>query len=291
MKAAYEHISTGGQASFAFRTSRVRGFPFNWHFHPEYELTLIPTGRGKRFVGDHIDDYTAGDLILLGPNVPHTWYSPASDAKEHGMQSSVVIQFLHTFMGEGFFERPEMSDILRLLNRSRHGLNFFGPASRSIGKKMMEMKRLKPVARFAVLIEVLQLLSQARSHKILASKQYAPSLRTNEHQRIDKVCAYMNDRYRYPVAVEDAARLACLSPSAFSRLFHRTTGKTFVAYLTELRVAAACQSLCETDHNICDVALDSGFENLSNFNRRFLKAKKMTPREYRRHFLRDSPGS
>jgi len=97
MKAIYEHISTGGHASFAFRTFSVRGFPFKWHFHPEYELTLIPKGRGKRFVGDHIDDYTAGDLVLLGPNLPHTWYSHgcrcrrAWDAEIGGDPVSVLV--------------------------------------------------------------------------------------------------------------------------------------------------------------------------------------------------------
>ena len=110
MKALYEHISTGGQASFAFRTFSIRQFPFKWHFHPEYELTLIPTGRGKRFVGDHIDDFASGDLVLLGPNLPHTWYSPAAKGRKYTMQKSVVIQFLQAFMGEGFFQRPEMSD-------------------------------------------------------------------------------------------------------------------------------------------------------------------------------------
>jgi len=157
-------------------------------------------------------------------------------------------------MGEGFFNRPEMSDILRLLKRSAQGLQFVGPASRPSAERMIEMKRLKPVARFAALIEILQLLSQNRSYKVLASRQYSPTLRTGEHRRIDKVCTYLNDRYTYPVAVEDAARLACLSPSAFSRLFHRTTGKTFSAYVNELRIGAACQSLSDTDQRICDVA-------------------------------------
>jgi AraC-like DNA-binding protein len=284
MKAAYEHISAGERASFAFRSFAVPGFGFNWHFHPEYELTLIARGSGKRFVGDHIDDYVAGDLVLLGPNLPHTWYSQPARPVNRKAQKSVVVQFLQGFMGESFFDRPEMVDIGRLLQRSSRGLQFAGKISRSAASQMLEMERLGPLERLTALLSILHALSRCRDCTVLSSERYAPTLRSSEQQRIDAVCSFLNERYAEPIRLEDAAELACLSISAFSRLFRRASGKTFTGYLNELRIGAACHLLTETDRRVSDIAFESGFENLSNFNRRFLEIKRMTPREYRRQF-------
>lgn len=286
MKARIETISTGGGASFLCRRRNDPRFGFYWHYHPEIELTLIIRSRGRRFVGDSIEPYDDGDLVLLGPNLPHTW---ESDPRRSGRHVAVFCQFNPLFLGGPFLRVPELAPVLRLLERSARGLKFSGKTLKAAARQMERMDSLQGFQRLAALLEVLDLLARSREVRPLSSAEFVPALRRGDADRIGRVCRFLNERCTERVTLAQAASVAHLSIPAFSRFFPRKTGRTLVAYLTELRTGLACRELIETERAVSDIAFDSGFNNLSNFNRRFRALKGMSPREFRRQFGSGQP--
>jgi len=279
-----EAISTEPDESFFCRAFVLPAFTFGWHFHPEIELTLIVRGQGKRFVGDDIANFRDGDLCLLGPNLPHTWLSDTQQPTADNGAASIVVQFLPTCFGQGFFDRPELRQIAKLLRAAEQGLQFTGVARDVVAAKMATMDTLPPYRRMMALLECLDVLASSPDAKPLSSRGFAPSIAENDRTRIDAVSRFIFDHADEPLRLEDAADVAHLSASAFSRFFRRATGKSFVRYVNELRVARACRRLSETDDSIAAIAFESGFGNLANFNRRFLEIKGMRPREFRTQF-------
>jgi AraC-like DNA-binding protein len=281
MQARLEKVAPGGAASFLFRRRLDPRFGFYWHFHPEIELTYIVRSHGKRFVGDSIEDYEAGDVVLVGPNLPHTWESHPGGP---GRPEALFCQFAPGFLGERFFEAPELAPVRRLLLRSSQGLRFTGETQRAVAQRLERMDGLPPGARLFALLETLELLSRSREGRMLSSKAFLPSLRTADAGRIDRVCRFIHEHLTEPLSVSRLAREAPLSVPAFSRFFRRATGKTFVRYVNELRIGLACRALIESDRTIAQIAGDSGFGNLSNFNRQFLALKATSPRDFRAHY-------
>ncbi|HYE98249.1 MAG TPA: AraC family transcriptional regulator [Planctomycetota bacterium] len=281
MKARPERILPSAASSFHWKRRRDPRFPFQWHFHPEAELTWIVRSRGRRFVGDHIEDYGDGDLVLLGPGLPHTW---CSDDGPPGRHEAVCIQFRDDFLGREFLERPELLPVRRLLERAARGLRFGGRTVREVAPRMDGLERRSGLARLQGLLDILGRLAAARDGRPLASPGWKAPPGDRDMDRLDRVCRFLAERFREDVALADAAAQAHLSAPAFCRFFKAGTGKTFVEYLTELRVGHACRLLAETDRPVTDVAFDAGFRNLSNFNRRFRALRGGTPRAYRAHF-------
>lgn len=286
MKASVERVSPGAAASFLCRRRTDPRFGFYWHVHPEIELTLIVRSRGRRFVGDSIEPYEDGDLVLLGPDLPHTW---DSDPRRKGPHDAVFCQFSESFLGPEFLRAPEMAPVRRLIAKAAQGLRFTGRTQKAVARRMDGMERLQGLSRLAALLEVLHQLAGSREARPLSSREFSPTLRRGDADRIDRVCRFLNERCTDRITLAEAAAAAHLSVPAFSRFFRRRTGRTLVAYLNELRTGLACRELIESDRSVSDIAFDSGFNNLSNFNRRFLEIKGMSPREFRRQFRSSGP--
>lgn len=285
MRASIQKLTTPQQSSFIYRTKSVSRFKFNWHFHPEYELTLIVRSRGKRFVASDISDYHDGDLVLLGPNLPHTWSSvPLTNRRAR--HRACVIQFRDDFLGDAFFDREEMGPIKRLLRRSASGLSFSGRARNQAAQRMIALAQSSGFRRLLELLEILDLLARSRKATVIADPGFIPTLHHADHWRIDRVCTFINENYTHPLKQPQVAEVVGMSPSGFSSFFKKTVGRTFIDYLNNLRISHACRLLIDTDLSILSVSHRSGFSNLSNFNRRFLRMKRMSPRAYRRQFQR-----
>jgi AraC-like DNA-binding protein len=267
------------QGVFAARAFRPSHFGFRWHYHPELELTLILKGRGLRFVGDSVQDFREGDLCLLGSGLPHSWHSAP---RKGGRAHSAVIQFLPAFLGSCLVESPEMKPIRNLFDHARRGLRITGATNARVQEHMLELCRHPPASpmRSALLLMILAILAQSRQCEPLSLAQ-PPAAAPHIHRRLAAVFDRLNRPGVDPPRQHEAATAAGMSPAAFSRFFHRHVGKTYVGYLNELRVATACRALVETDRPIIEIAYECGFNNLSNFNRRFLMLKGATPRQYR----------
>jgi AraC-like DNA-binding protein/quercetin dioxygenase-like cupin family protein len=277
MKPFLEDINAKkGQHSFMAYSISPPKFDFFWHFHPEYELTLILKGSGRRLVGDSHENFESGDLVLIGPGLPHTW---VSDGSLNGKPAAVVIQFSSTFI-ERFTELSELSAIHILLVQARQGILFKGKKSAAVVEQMKLLPDKSGVEKITGLLQILQELVKLK-HASLASAFYQPLKGKENANRINRVCQFVQKHATENITIHKAAALIYLSPGAFCKFFKRITGKTFSDYVNDIRIANVCNQLIATDKQVAEIAYGNGFETLTYFNRVFLKKKGVRPTQYR----------
>ncbi len=265
-----EQVARDPLSSLTCFRRKAEHYPFDWHAHSEIELTLIISGRGQRFVGDHVEHFTAGDLVLVGPETPHTWaFDPAVTPME-----AVVVQFAPTTFAPG---PGEFRTLPVLFARARRGLRVDGPLRQRIAEEMIALVACDDaLERYGRLVAILARLAAARSLTPLA-------LGVTTHDQDPQVERLLAGLREDPSAtVATLARRAGMQASVFSRWFRREVGKPCVVYLAELRVGLACERLLASERSVLDIAFASGFRNLANFNRWFRRVKGMSPTEYRR---------
>ena len=287
MKPSFEKISGATHGAFVARRIAMPVFGHSWHFHPELELAWIESGVGRRFVGDSIEPFQAGDLVLLGSNLPHLFFTDTRDSKGSKWARATVVQFRTDVFGAAFLKLPDMKPVKDLIARALRGLHFSATAAAEVGPAMAELATAKGPARVIGLLSILDRLSRSRA-RALSSRSFRPELRDADSERIHRVIAWVHENYRDSIFLADAAKVAALAPAAFCRYFKRATGRTFSAFVNEIRIARACRLLAETNDSIAQIALECGFESLSNFNHRFSTVKLMPPREFRRRFYEAS---
>lgn len=266
----------GNRSFFCYRVI-VPSFELLWHYHPEYELTYILKGRGKRLVGDAYQRFEEGDFVFLPPLMPHTWIS---DKPGDGPCSAIVIQFPEAFADQ-LLVFPELKGLEKLFSRVGRGLHITMPKNGEILPLLQEMPETSDVTRFTHLLQVLQKLMLRKSSPI-ASISYKPMKGNEKHHRIGKVFRYVQQSISEEISLGKAARLVHLSESAFCKFFKRASGRTFSDYVNEIRIGHACQLLLETDQSVRDIAIASGFESMTYFNRVFLRKKNLSPLQFRK---------
>ncbi len=286
MKPVFEKVPRKQWESFHCEVIHGPDYGTRWHFHPEHQLTLAIRSEGHRIVGDSIQPLRDGDLVLVGSNLPHVWHQDQSRGKKRRSVHAIVIRFSEDFLGADSLARPEMEPVKRLLQRAGRGLAITGRSREAVAVRAQALAEAKGLSRLVHLLAILDLLSKSKDLRTLASAGYAPVLRHEDQDRMERVCDFIHSRLTDEIDRGQLARVAHLSLGAFSRFFKSRTGKTVPEYVNELRVGRACRMLGEERLNITDIALDCGFRNLANFNRRFREIVKMTPREYRREFAR-----
>ncbi len=268
-----------GSSFFAFER-RAKTYPFDWHHHAEYELTYIRTGRGRRFIGDHAGPYLDGELMLIGPWLPHTWAS-----EDRRTQWAVVYQFPAEWIERLTATSAELANLPALLERSRRGLLFRGSVACEVGERLRRaLADPSPLSRMTVLLTCLDRLRADASAEPLATPAFAGAPPAID-ERIQRVHRYLERHFTEEIRQEDLAGLAGMTCEAFSRFFKRTTGRTFIQHLHELRIGCACRLLQQTDAPILEICYACGFNNLSNFNRIFRRLRGTTPRVYRKEFV------
>lgn len=291
---AFELVPRSEEHSFTLREFKSPEFPSPWHFHPEYELTCILGSRGTRFVGDSIARYEPGDLVLLGPNVPHCWRNDTTGRDARCPAHSLVIQFREDCLGREFFHLPEMAAVRQLLRRARRGVQFIGKPCESVTAVMTRMRQQAAgVSRVIQLLEIFGVLSAASSARPLSSAGFVPDLDDQAGERIGRVCRYVLRHLSERLDFRRLANESCMSQSALCHYFKRATGRTLSDFVNELRIGHARRLLIETTLGVAQIAYASGFANLSNFNHRFRRLSGVSPsvfREKHRNAARRGPG-
>lgn len=282
MRPVREHPPRAPSESWYQHVRAEPSFPFNWHNHREHEITLIRRGHGRRFVGDSVESYQPGDLVLVGAELPHTWQSDDLPAGPH---EAVCVQLCPDFLGPELVRRPEFAAVGRVLDDAAHGLAFPDPVAHTVADLTADLGAMPPDVRTITLLSVLVTL--ARSHedgrtRRLATAAFDPVRREDQRERLERVCRMVAEHYPEPLTLAAAAREAGMAPAAFSRLFSRGIGRSFTEHVTDVRVDAARQQLRHTDAPIAAIAHRCGFANLANFNRRFRATVGTTPSDYRR---------
>ena len=281
MKPAFEAVKASTSHSFVVRRFTEQRFSAPYHYHPELELTLIVKGTGKRFVGSHIQDYAAGDLVLLGGNLPHCWKT-SEEAEEESV--SIVVHFRKEFAGDRLFHIPEMQDILTMLNKSSNGLQFRVDTTSVQSRMVALLQERDGYSRIIQLLDLLQQLATSSRSTMLQKKNEFESLSLSDKDRVHKVIAYIVDHFQQDISLDAAAAVANMSTTAFCKYFKRITRKTFIEVVNDYRIDSAIKELVSTDKSISQVCFDSGFNDVSNFHRTFKAKVNISPLQYRNTF-------
>lgn len=254
-----------------------------WHYHDEYELQIITETYGRSFVGDYVGHYSPGYVALIGPRLPHNWVS--TDLPAGGVAvRNLVIQFLDEPLRKGIAAFHEMDELSPLLERAKHGVEFFG-MSEQMRTRFYSLKKSKGMARFVAFADLLLELSRCDDFRLLSQAQMQYTEDGSSMTRINQVLDYLNENYAEDIAMSDVCALVGMAEPSFSRYFRKTMGNTFTDFLNAMRISKACQLLQHTDQYISNVCYEVGFRNLANFNRRFMDVKGVTPSEYRKQAL------
>jgi AraC-like DNA-binding protein len=289
MEPKFESVEADAASSFRSMWFTCASFAedHTWHYHPEFELVWIVRSHGTRFIGDNIAPFRAGDVVLLGPNLPHCWHDEA-EANQPGPEV-LVLQFRPETFGGGLLDLPEFEPIKRLFRASKCGLQVGGATAVAVQQQMRALLEKRGMARLLCLIDILRVLAEAE-HDLhsLASVDYhiTNDITQINRQRIESIHRYVRESLGGDINQAEVARRMGLTPPAFSRFFRRATGQTFVGFVNILRINEVCRRMTESNDCITDIAMDCGYNNIANFNRQFLALKGMNPTQFREHHLR-----
>jgi len=287
IKASFEVLQPANRQSFLVRKFDQWVFDGPYHFHPEYELTFITKGSGKRYVGTHMEDFFTGDLVLLGPNLPHCWKLANIDQTQHEA-GAIVIQFTADFLGEHFFDRPEMQDIRKMFERSVSGMSFVGNTQAEINTLLKGLvDDENNFNRLLKLLDILQRLAVNNDFMLLDQNQSMATNSLSQQERINPIFAYLVENFRQSVSLDKAATVANMTPNAFCKYFKKITRKTFMETIIEYRLNYATQQLVQSDKPISEIAFESGFGDVSHFYKMFKVKMGLSPLNYRKQFMRD----
>ncbi|WP_289039956.1 AraC family transcriptional regulator [uncultured Zobellia sp.] len=270
--------------SFSVSHNQYPNFLRVWHYHPEIELVVILKSSGTRFIGDSIEKFQEGEVVLIGKNVPHMWlndeiyFQPESTLEAEAF----AIHFTRDFLGKGFFEIPEMKQVSNLLMRADRGVKFMD-LSRELVKRITNLIEYDSTTRVFKTIEILSDLSKHESYQLLSSRSFVTAFQKADNLRMDKIYAYVFENFNDGISASDVAKMTGMNKSAFSRFFKKVHKKPFTRYLNEIKVGYASRLLLENKESITSIAYLSGFNNISNFNRQFKVIHGMAPSAYLKH--------
>jgi YesN/AraC family two-component response regulator len=281
MKLYLLNRSSRENSSFTLSTQSYPHFLKIWHNHPELELVLILKSTGTRFIGDSIEKFKEGEIVLLGKGLPHMWLNDERYYKgdEKMKAEAIAVHFREDFLGAEFFNTTEMKNIGELLNLSCRGI-VFRNVHNEIIEKIKQLQKNEGFKKTLNFLEVLQGLSMHKDIEQLSSVGFANSFEKPGNKSLAKVYEFIFENFKEPISAKDAAKISNISVSSFSRYFKRIHRKTFTSYLNEIRIGYACKLLLENKESISEICFESGFSNISNFNRQFRKIKGLAPRGF-----------
>lgn len=284
MKPQLEKLTFETSSSFLARRFKRAYFDAPWHYHPEYELTYIVQGTGQRFVADSVQPFSEGDLVLLGSHLPHFWrnglefYQPDSQLSAE----SVVVQFPHALIDDFLTKVPDFKSIMNLLRKSVFGIQFSQETTEKVREKLLQLPQLSEGFRFITLLDILMILSQDLSPTLLASTSYRITIDDAETERMKRILDFTLTHFQDEIPLETIAEIAHLTVPAFCRYFKKRTQKTYVEFVTRLKINHARKLLADSELSVAQVGLECGFRNLSNFHQIFKRHTKKSPLQYRK---------
>jgi AraC-like DNA-binding protein len=263
--------------------SRVKKeFSFPLHYHEELELNLILNAKGaRRIVGDHIENIEDVELVLVGPNLYHGWFTHQCKSEEI---REVTIQWHKDLFDEKLLRRNQLSFVRSMLERSQKGVLFSTDAARTLVPRILSLNQKNGFDSVLELLSILHDLSISRNTRTLSDASFTNEHFTYNSRRIEKAFEYMNNNYDKSITLGEVAKLVNMTDVSFSRFIKKRTGNTFIDSLNEIRLGHASRLLIDTTHSVAEISYNCGFNNISNFNRIFKKKKTCTPKEFRENF-------
>ena len=288
MEAKFKKIINPADACFLVKIDEIPAPPANlWHYHPEFELVFILEGKGTRFIGDNIEAINTGEIILMGPNLPHAMLRDKYyyESNTNLTPRMMVLQFEKDFLGADIWSKTEFIPVADLLNKAKRGLKFYGRSADNAAFMLRRINEQKGIKKIMLLLCLLEELACQQEYTYISSCGFVEQYDETD-DKINKLYEFTINHFREDISLEKIASLVYLSPSAFCRYFKSKTSKTYKQFLTEVRIGYACKLLLQEKLNVSEICYECGYRNLSNFNRHFKDVTQTTPSEYYRHFQR-----
>jgi AraC-like DNA-binding protein len=288
MKPLLEKSIESLNQSFLVKKLQEPFFDPNWHFHPHYQLFTVIKGTGTRFIGDDIRHFEEGDTVFLGPNMPHLWRSDRNYfEKESKLQTEgIVVYFKEDFLGNDFFEKPEMFDIKSFLKNSERGLDLTGTLGAEMVSDLNELLGLTGFEGISKLLNILHKLSVTNDYQYISSTNYTNTHKISETERMRIVHEYVLKHFKENINLSTVASLSNMTEAAFCRYFKSRTNKTFSDFVKEIRIGNACKMLQDENKSISQTCYESGYNTVSNFNNQFKSLKGISPKQYQKLYRR-----
>lgn len=268
-------------ASFIVMVRPCVDLVFPYHMHPGFQLNFVIEGKGTRFVGDHSEEYQSGDLVLLGPNLPHYWTYDPQYKKKHGKGKAIIIHFEQDFAGNDFFRNPEVKPISVLLDKAFRGLKFKGNLKNDIIEILLSIEKSSSLNRMVGLINILAKTAQSNDYEFIAGPAFEDKKIPDMELKIKRITNFISHHFHdSELSLEKLANMAAMSPTSFSKYFKKQTGQNYIQLLTDLRLSEACKLMSTSDFSIVQIANRCGYNNLSNFNKLFKRKYKCTPKQF-----------
>ena len=282
MEIIYESIFVSHEHSFITRRLKLQHEIIKIHSHKNFELNYITSGSGKRIVGNSIKPYTQGDLVLMGPNIPHCWDPMLNEAGKE--PECIVTHFYENLISSDFLKIPELDEVETLLKSAGNGIVFRGKRVEKAGVSLAKMLNMKGLSLYVELLKVFELLLKIKDREVLALPDSKPIFTDRNQAQINKIYEYVFNNIQSGIFLKDAASLVFMESGSFCRYFRKKTNQTFMNYVKNVRIGIASRLLAETDKQIAQICYECGYKNLANFNLYFKGIMKKTPSEYRRDF-------
>lgn len=280
MKPEYEKIIEPAERSFTAKVVSRKSRPLlrqAWHFHPELEICYTLKSEGRRFVGNQIADYHEGDLVMMGTNLPHGFTTDV-------YCSQIVVQMTENFLGRDFLNTPETRPIRALFQRAGQGLSFQGATRKKSRKLLRKILKYEGMTKLRYLLELLQILAESEEVDPICSREYAMDFNVDDLGRIKVVYDHVMEHFREEVSIPSLAAQLNISEAAFYKFIKKHTKKTYTQIINEFRINYAGKLLMSTEMSIAEICFESGYNNISYFNRKFKQLMVLTPDEFRRRY-------
>lgn len=252
-----------------------------WHFHPEIELVYVNKGKGKTHIGNHLSYFNNSQLLLIGANLPHNGFIDRLTTNG----SETLVQFKPEFLGDTFFEIPEMKPIHILFEKAKKGIVFGVKTKQKLGVKIEKLTEKKGFKQILILLEILHTLSKSEDYTILNADGFAFEAQAQNNNKIDEIFKYINENFNQHISLDEIAGLVSMTVPAFCRFFKKSTGKTFTKLVNEYRVVHATKLLSESQSSITDICFECGFNNFSHFNKLFKEFTGKSASKYRNEMM------
>ena len=252
-----------------------------WHFHPEIELVYVDKGKGKTHIGNHLSYFNNSQLLLIGANLPHNGFTDRLTTNG----SETLVQFKPEFLGDAFFEIPEMKPIHILFEKAKKGIVFGVKTKQKLGVKIQKLTEKKGFKQILILLDILHTLSKSEDYTLLNADGFAFEAQPQNNNKIDEIFKYINENFNQHISLDEVADLVSMTVPAFCRFFKKSTGKTFTKLVNEYRVVHATKLLSESQSSITDICFECGFNNFSHFNKLFREFTGKSASKYRNEMM------
>jgi AraC-like DNA-binding protein len=288
MEYIYENFTFPPDQSFTIRSQFIELKKYSeFRCHVNYEIALIDNCSGKRFIGDHIEDFKGSELILMGSYLPHCWqYYKVNDPQIQ--PHAIIVHFFPDFLGKDLLDKPEAKHLNELFSNAAKGIRFMGASLTEAKMLLNQMLFTKGLHRISLMLHLLDVMAHSKNQRILSSPGFNPIESSKDADKINLIYQYIFKNFQENIVLSDVAALIHMAPAAFCRYFKIKTNRTLIDFVKEVRIGYAAKLLVEGKCNVTEICYKSGYNNLSNFNKHFKESKGLSPREFMKQYEEDT---